>query len=133
MLGRAVVLTLVVALVAAVVGTAVAGLDGLRAAVLAAVLVLAFLLVGQLPVAQAAQGRRGVGAGLLVALYTTRLVLLFLAFRLFDDAGQVDRTVLGVTVIAAAMAWTAGTVWTALRWRPMVVEPEPTTPPVEQS
>jgi hypothetical protein len=32
--------------------------------------------------------------------------------------------VLGLTVIGTALGWTVGTVWSALRWRPMVVEPE---------
>jgi hypothetical protein len=85
--------------------------------------------VGQLPVAQVARGRRALGAALLVFLYSTRVVLLLVAFRVFSVAGQVDRETLGLTVVICALAWTAGTVWAAMRWRPMVVEPvrEPDT------
>jgi hypothetical protein len=30
--------------------------------------------------------------------------------------------------MVCALAWTAGTVWSAVRWRPMVVDPEDTPP-----
>ena len=52
------------------------------------------------------------------------MLLLVVAFRVFAGSDEVDRSALGLTVIACALAWTAGTVWTALRWRPMLVEPE---------
>jgi hypothetical protein len=56
-------------------------------------------------------------------LYTARVVLLLVALRVLSDADGVDREAVGLTVIAGALAWTAGTVWSAMRWRPLVVEP----------
>ena len=53
------------------------------------------------------------------------MVLLLVALRVLSDAEGVHRGAVGLTVIAAALAWTAGTVWSALRWRPLVVEPDP--------
>lgn len=126
-------LTLVAGLVCAVVAAATAGRDGLLAALVGLALVLGFLLVGQLPVAQAARGRRVLATALLILLYTTRVLLLLLAFRIFTAADQVDLTSLGATVVVCALAWTAGTVWTAIRWRPMVVEPDPSAGPVVTS
>ena len=128
LLGPAVVLTALTGVVAVVVAAVAVGADGTRAALLAVGLVLGFLLVGQVPVSQVARGRRRLGSALLVVLFTTRVLLLLLAFRLFYVSETVDREVLGLSVIACAMAWTAGTVWSALRWRPMVVEPEDTEP-----
>jgi ATP synthase protein I len=97
---------------------------GLAAAALGTVLVLAFLLVGQLPIAQVSRGRRGLGAMLLLLGYTTRIALLLAALRAFYTAPSVDREVLGVTIVVTALAWTAGAVWAFLRWRPLYVEPE---------
>lgn len=129
LLGRAVVLTLLAGLLAMAVATATVGGEGLLGASVGLGLVLGFLLVGQLPVAQVARGRRALGAALLVSLYSTRVVLLLVAFRVLSGAGQVDREALGLTVVICALAWTAGTVWAAVRWRPMVVEPEPELEP----
>ena len=66
---------------------------------------------------------------LLLLGYTTRIALLLVAFRLVTRSGTPDREVLGLTVMAVALGWTAGTVWTFLRWRPPVVDVElPRTP-----
>jgi ATP synthase protein I len=100
------------------------GRHGAGSAVLATALVLAFLLLGQLPVAQASRGRQGLGAALLLGGYTARIALVLFAFRLFHVADGVDREVLGLTVVATALAWTAGAVWAFLRWKPLYVEPE---------
>lgn len=120
-----VALTLATGLAALVVATATVGRPGLLASLVAVGLVLGFLVVGQLPLAHVARGRRGVGAAMLLALYTTRIMLLVVAYAVFSSTDSVDRRALGLTVLACAAAWTAGTVWSALRWRPMVVEPQP--------
>lgn len=129
LLGRAVVLALLAGVAAVCVAAATEGRAGLRGALLAVGLVLGFLLVGQVPVGQAARGRKRLAAALLLLLYTTRVALLLVAFRAFYVSDDVDREILGLTVIACALAWTAGTVWSALRWRPMVVDPTPSEPP----
>lgn len=124
LLGSAVGLTLLAGAASVLVAVGVAGRAGLFGALVAVALVTGFLLVGQVPLAQAARGRRRVGAALLLLLYTARVMLLLVAFRVFYMRDGVSREALGLTVIACAAAWTAGTVWSALRWRPLVVEPE---------
>lgn len=125
MLTRAVVLATTVGLVSIAVAGATRGAPGAVGATLGLGLVLAFLLVGQVPVAQVAAGRRRLGAALLVLLYTTRVLMLLAAFRIVLGAGaEVDRRSLGLAVLASALGWTAGTVWSAVRWRPYVVGPE---------
>jgi hypothetical protein len=128
LLGPAVLLTALTGLVAVAVAAVTSGSDGALAALLAVGIVLGFLVVGQLPVAQVARGRRAVGSALLLLLFTSRVMLLLVAFRVFYSSDAVDREVLGLSVIACALGWTAGTVWSALRWRPMVVEPEERRP-----
>lgn len=124
LLAPATLVALGVGLVCAVVGSVVSGLDGLGAAVLGLALVLGFLIMGQLPVAQAARGRGGLGAMLLLLGYLSRVLLLLVVFVLVTQAGAPDREVLGGTVIAVALGWTAGTVWTWLHWRGPVVDVE---------
>lgn len=125
LLGPAVVAAMAVGVVAVVVAAALAGGPGVLGALVGLGLVLAFLLVGQVPVAQAAKGRGTIGAGLLLLLYLTRVALLLTAFRLVVAGDDVHRGSVGLTVVGCALAWTAGTVWSALRWRPLVVEPDP--------
>ena len=126
LLSRAVVLTVLAGTTCAAAAAVTRGRPGLVSAAAACVLVLAFLLVGQLPVHQAGLGRRRTGAALLVVLYALRVLLCLAAFRVVTTTGRadLDREVLGLTTLACALAWTAGTVWTALRWRPVVVVPE---------
>lgn len=124
LLGPALVTALLTGLVALIVSAVTAGRAGLLAALVAVALVLGFLVVGQLPLAHVARGRRGVGAAMVLAIYVTRIVLLVVAYAVFTSTDAVDRTALGLTILACALGWTAGTVWSALRWRPMVVDPE---------
>jgi len=124
LLSRAVVLAAVVAAVAAPAALVVRGTDGLIGAALGAALVLGFLLLGQVPPAQVARGRRRLGAALLIGLFAARVLLLVVAYGVVTaNPAALDRQVLGVTVVACALAWTAGAVWSMLRWRPLVAEP----------
>lgn len=122
LLGPAVLAALAAGLVCAAVAGVTDGVGGLGAACLATALVLCFLLVGQLPVAQAVRGRRGLGAMLLLLGYFLRVLVLLVALVAVREAGSPDRQVLGLTVITVALGWTAGTVWSWLHWRPPVVD-----------
>jgi hypothetical protein len=123
LLGRAFLLSLVAG-VGCVVGAAVAG--GGRAAVSAAVgaaMVLAFLALGQVPVAAAARGHRGMAAMLLLLGYLSRVMVLLLALLIVLNGEGLDRVPVGLSVMATAAAWTVGAVWAMVRWRPVLIEP----------
>ncbi len=114
---------------AVVTAGVVDGAAGLAAAGLGGSLVLVFLLVGQLPITQAARGRGVLAAGLLLVGYLSRVVLLVVVFVLVVVDGTLDREVLGGTVMVVALGWTAGVVFSFLRWRPPVVDVElPSSP-----
>jgi len=121
LLGRAVVLVAVTGLVAVLVAAVTSGRAGVLGALLGTVLVLGYLLVGQSPISAAARGGQGAGTALLILLYTLRLMVLIILFRAFSVSDAVDGTALGLTMIACGLVWTAGVVWSAMRWRPMVV------------
>jgi hypothetical protein len=124
LLGSSVLVALGVAAICAVVGSVVAGLPGLAAAGLGGGLVVGFLLLGQLPLVQAAKGRGGLGAMMLLLGYCLQVLVLLVVFVVVLEAGAPDRQVLGITMVAVALGWTAATVWKWLHWRPPVVDVE---------
>jgi hypothetical protein len=123
LLGPATVATTGTGLVVAVISLLMGGGEALVASVVGAVLVIAFLLLGQLPVALAARGRRGIGAFLLLVGYGGQVGLLLLALLLVLSTDVVARRPLGLSVIAGALAWTLAAVWTFVRWKPTLIEP----------
>jgi hypothetical protein len=107
----------------AVAGLVAGGRAGLSAAG-AVTLVVGFLWLGQLPVAQVARGRKRVGASLLIFGYTARIAAVVLALRLVFHSPVLDRHVFGVSVVLTALAWTAGGLWKLSTWRSVTIEPE---------
>ena len=94
-------------------GTAVAaathGADGVWSALLAVVLVLVFFSVGSLPFAVAGDAQRGRGclAFLVLGLtYVLRLAAGVVVYGLASSSADLDRQVIGLTVIACALGWT---------------------------
>ena len=122
LLGTSVLVALGVAGLCMVIGAVVAGTEGLAAAALGGLLVVGFLLLGQLPLVQAAKGRRGLGALMLLLGYSLQVLVLVVLFAVVIETTGVDADVLGLTIIAVALGWTVATVWRWLRWRPPVVE-----------
>ena len=107
----------------AVAGLVAGGRAGLSAAG-AVALVVGFLWLGQLPVAQAARGRKRLGTALLILGYTVRITAVVLALRHVFDSPVLDRRVFGISVVLTALAWTAGGLWRLSTWRPLTIEPE---------
>ena len=108
------------------VGLLLRGWPGMLGGLLATGMVVGFLLVGQLPVSQSVRGRSGLTVGLVLVLYVVRVLLLIVAYAVVVNvtADAVDGDVVGLTVIATALGWTAATVWTAVHWRPTLIEPD---------
>jgi hypothetical protein len=113
---------LAMALVCCLIAAALAGFKGLGSAALGAGLVLSFLLIGQLRLSQASRGQPGFGGAWLLFGYVARVLLLLVAFVAVTSNGFADRKTLGLSVIAVALAWTFGAVWTWAHWQPLVVD-----------
>ncbi len=97
-------------LVALVLGAVAAGPDGVVSAVVGTVLVLLFLSAGSLPLVVAGDGTEGrakLGFLVLGMTYALRLVLAVAVLTAAEASGSVDSQVMGVTVIACAVVWTA--------------------------
>jgi hypothetical protein len=90
-------------------------------------LVVSFFLSGQLPLLGAPR-RPGTRLFALLVLYTARLALVLLAFRLLSRVGGLDRQVLGVAVLLGAAAWITAYLGSFLRAKIPVVIPDAASP-----
>lgn len=129
-LGRKNVLAAVVTSAAAVVCALVAALSsGVAGAVSAAVggaVVVAFCSSGTLPLAVfgGVGERAGVALAVLLLTYTLRLAVALVVLRLAGRSDLLEPRVIGLTVIACALAWTGTQVRSALR-APGMLEIDP--------
>jgi hypothetical protein len=111
--------TLAVGAACALVAWAVNGVDGLLAASIGALLVVAFFASGRVPVFLAEQValQSRAGVGLLIITYTLRLVLVLAVLALAADSDRVHGPTLGVTLIVCTLAWSALQLVVVLRAR----------------
>jgi hypothetical protein len=103
----AALVTALVGLVAAGVSAVAVGAQGPGSALLGTFLVVVFLSAGTLPFVVAGDTSEGRGAVAFVILgltYALRLVLALVLLKV--TAGHVHGTVVGLTVVACAVAWT---------------------------
>jgi hypothetical protein len=106
----AALVTSAVGLAGTAAGTAARGSDGLWSGLLALALVLAFMTAGSLPFVVAGdttQGRGGVAFVILGLTYALRLVVALVVLKLAARSHVLDRQVIGLVVIACAVAWTS--------------------------
>lgn len=111
--------TLAVGLVCTLVAWAVTGVEGLLAASIGALLVVAFFATGRVPVFLAEQVAMEArfGVVLLVTTYVLRLVLVFAVLVLAADSDRVHVSTLGVTLIVCTVTWSALQLAAVLRAR----------------
>jgi hypothetical protein len=124
LLGRAFLFAVAAGVGCVVVAAVVADGRTAGSAVVGTGLVVGFLALGQVPVAAAARWHRSIGAMLLLLGYVSRVMVLLLALLLLRGSDGLDRASLGLTVLVTALAWTVGTVWSMVRWKPMLIDPE---------
>jgi hypothetical protein len=81
------------------------GPDALAGAAIGLVLVVLFLLSGRLPIMVEEQFGAGIAYLVLATNFIFRVVLVLVAYLVLRDASWLDAKVLGVMVIAGALAW----------------------------
>lgn len=105
----------------AAAGGIVAGTPGLVGASVGAVIVVAFLSSGRLPLLLTEWARlpASAGLGVLLLTYTFRLALALLALALLTRVESVDSRWLGGTIVACGLTWTLAHVAAVLvgTWR----------------
>lgn len=115
---RAGLVTAAVGGVAVLVSWAVVGDQGPLSALLGTVLVLVFFSAGALPFVVAGDGtggRAGLAFVVLGMTYVLRILLGVAVYQVATRARSVDSTVVGLTIIGCALAWTNTQVVLGLR------------------
>lgn len=115
--------TLVVGVVALVIGGVLSGAKGALGAGIATVLVLAFFSVGQAVLGRVLRNNPEMALTVALAIYLVKIGLLLIVILLFADTTAFDTKVFAATVVACTLAWTVAEVWIFGRTKVLVVEP----------
>jgi ATP synthase protein I len=122
-LRAAAVPTLLVGLLAVLIGALVVGGAGALGAAIGTVVVLVFFAVGQyaLGIVLATNPQAAMSAALV--LYLVKIGILFGMIAVFQDTTAFDPKVFGLTVLACTLTWTAAEVWAVGKTKMLVIEP----------
>ena len=108
--------TLATGLVAVLVAWLAVGHDGPLSALLGTAIALVFFGMGALPLLVAGEGMNGLAWVLLGLGYVLRILVGVAVYAVAVSSDSIDRTVVGLTVIACALVWlNTQLVWSLLR------------------
>ena len=119
--------TVVVGIIAAVIGGLLSGADGAVGAAVATVLVLAFFSVGQAVLGSVLRNNPELALTVALTIYLVKIGVLLVIIMVFADTTAFDTKVFAATVVACTLAWTVAEVWIFGRTKVLVVEPRQTT------
>ncbi len=123
-LRRATIITLVVGLVATIIGTLVAGGKGLIAGVLGTVIAVAFFAIGQYVVGRVLKNSPETAFLTALVVYMVQILALFVLLLLLRDATFFAPKVFAATIIACALAWIFASAIVTWRTKVLYVDPE---------
>lgn len=115
--------TVLVGVLAIVLGAVLRGGVGALGALLGVLLVLAFFAVGQYALGVILANNPQAALTGALALYLVQVGVLFGLIALLKDATVIDPKVFALTVVACTLTWTCAEVWTVGRTNMLVVEP----------
>lgn len=127
-LRTAMVPSVVVGIVAVVLGWYFRGSAGALGALLGAIVAIAFFAVGQIVLGRILSGNPdfALSGGLL--LYLTQVLVLFGLIVLLRDADWMDGRVFGMTILAVTLAWVVGSLVATQRTKVLYVDPSLSAP-----
>lgn len=123
MLRSAGVATLLVGVVGTVIGTVVAGSQGLIAGALGTLIVLVFFSVGQLVLGAVLKNNPQNAMMVAMALYLVKIGVLLILLLVLQDATFFAPKVFAGVIVACTLAWTFVEVWVFSRTKVLYVEP----------
>ncbi len=123
-LRRATIITLVVGLVATIIGTLVAGGKGLIAGVLGTVIAVAFFAIGQYVVGRVLKNSPETAFLTALVVYMVQILALFVLLLLLRDATFFAPKVFAATIIACALSWIFASAIVTWRTKVLYVDPE---------
>ena len=123
-LRRAGVATLLVGVVGTIIGTIVAGTQGLIAGVLGTVLVLVFFSIGQIVLGAVLKNNPQNAMLVAMTLYLVKIGVLLVLLLVLQDATFFAPKVFAAVIVSCTLAWTFVEVWVFSRTKVLYVDPE---------
>jgi ATP synthase protein I len=123
-LRRAGGLTVLVGIVAVVIGYLVDGNKGAIGALLGVVIVLVFFTVGQLIVGSVLRNNPDMAMTVAMTTYLVKIGVLFGLVIVLQGTTAFNTKVFAATIIACTLAWTIAEVWVFSKTKVLYVEPE---------
>ena len=121
--------TIIVGVVAVIVGAFVSGGGGALGAALGAVLVVIFFATGQYALAVVLERNPQMAMSAALIIYLVKIAILFVLIAAFKNTTLFDPKVFGMTVLACTLVWTGAEVWAMGRTKMLVIEPTRTGGP----
>lgn len=115
--------TVVVGVIAAAIGWAVAGSQGLIGAVVATVIVLGFFSIGQFTLGAVLRNNPQMALTVALLIYLVKVGVLLVLIILLADTTMFDTKVFAATIVIGTLAWTGAEVWVFARTKVLYVEP----------
>lgn len=115
--------TVVVGVIAAAIGWAVSGSQGLIGAVVATVIVLGFFSIGQFTLGAVLRNNPQMALTVALLIYLVKVGVLLVLIILLADTTMFDTKVFAATIVIGTLAWTGAEVWVFARTKVLYVEP----------
>ncbi len=122
-LSRAGSATVVVGVIATIIGTVVASTKGLVGGVLGTLIVLVFFTIGQVILGSVLKNNPQMAMTVAMALYLAKIGVLLVLLLLLQDATFFAPKVFAATIVACTLTWTFVEVWVFSRTKVLYVEP----------
>ncbi len=124
MLLRVGLLTLLVGLVATVIGTTVAGTKGLIGGLFGTAIVIVFFAVGQVVVGWVVRNNPEMALTVALTTYLVKVGLLFMLLIALKGTTAFNTKVFAITIVACTISWTVAEVWIYSKTKVLYVEPD---------
>lgn len=115
--------TVVVGVIASVIGLLVGGGKGLLGAVIATVIVVVFFSIGQFTLGAVLKNNPQMALTVALMIYLAKVGVLLVLIILFSGTTMFDTKVFAATIVAGTLAWTGAEVWVFARTKVLYVEP----------
>lgn len=125
MLRRAALATVLVGVLAVVVGTALQGTKGLIAAVLGTVIVVLFFSIGQVVLGAVLKNHPENALMVAMGIYLAKIGVLLGLLLVLQDATFFAPKVFAATIVACTLAWTFVELWVYSHTKVLYVDPAP--------
>ncbi len=120
---RAAIPTVVVGIMAVVVGYLKTGTQGLVGAAFGALIVVVFFSAGQLALDKVIRTNPGIATSMALLLYLIKVAVLFVLILIFQDTKAFDTKVFAATIVTCTIVWLVAETWAFATAKVLYVEP----------